>query len=565
MSHFHSLLRSTLRRSAGILACLAGAILIAGCDPPNPKDVLGDSSETSESRSARNCQENLNNALNSLAPDRLEISADVESTIDVLNRWLTDCVSWKNISPEEREQLERFASPAIRDNLVRERFTQRDANFVRNAILCHQIVEQTTIGAKNDLERTVRLFEYVVRNVVLTPDTQSIPLTLYEILLFGRGNEKQQAWLFSELLRQLRIDSVLLETNSADSEKPDWVFAAFLDEGTYLFDFHLQIPVPADSDRDAIDTLTPAKLPQVLERPELLDSLRELGSHVPTADALKSAELRILAESSQWSRRIKALNSQLVGERFLIFDGLLDHEGGEGAISRIKTFAEKFWEQPRISVSEFPDRQSREFWDIEDNSSKAQALVIRRDPFRAPLEMKTDSLTNQPRQVPTQQQWSSRLAQLQGKFSEAVRTYGLIRLDEQKKSSALTEEDLKHPFVQSFLHTHQAAAQDAHFWVAVSQLDLEDFEEASDTFADYQRRFPQGRWSDALPYLWGKNSLRLGDAAKARELLESIGETSQFRLPARYLLTVIERQNNEQPVDRKSDSGQPKTENTDQN
>lgn len=532
--------RIAVRRAIAIVACLAGAILIAGCDPPNPEDVLGVPGETSESRSAKNCQDNLRNALSSLAPDRLELSADVESTVDVLNRWLTDCGLQEQISPEDLQQLERFSSSAIRDNLMRGRFTQRDANFVRNAILCHQIVEQATIGARNDLERTVRLFEYIVRNVVLTPDTQALPLTLYEILLFGRGSSDQQAWLFSELLRQLRLDSSLLETPAADSGQPDWVFAAFLDEGTYLFDFHLQIPVPGDPQIDNFEIRTPATLAQVLERPELLNSLRELGSHVPASDALKSAEIRILAESTHWSPRMKALNSQLVGERFLIFDGLLDHEGGEGALSRIRTVTGKYWEQPRISVSNLPEKQSREFWEIEDNSSKAQALIVRKDPFNAPLEITVDGTTNETRAVPTQQQWSSRLAQLQGNFSDAVRTYGMIRLDEKKKSSAMSEQDLNNPLVQAFLRTHQSAAQDAHFWVAVSQLDLDEFEEASDTFADYQTRFPQGRWSDALPYLWGMNEFRLGHTEKARELLESISEISQFQLPARFLLKVME-------------------------
>jgi hypothetical protein len=564
VSHPHLLQTVTALRSLAQIILLAGAFLCGGCHPPNPEDVLGNSGETSESRSAQNCRDNLRNALSSLAPDRLEISADVESTIDVLNRWLTDCATLDKISPEELQQIERVSSPSARDNLLHERFTQRDANFVRNAILCHQIVDQETILSKNDRERTVKLFEFVVRNVVLTPDTQALPLTLYEILLFGRGSEEQQAWVFAELLRQLRIDSAILETKAEDAGKPDWIFAVFLDEGTYLFDFHLQIPVPNDPVTEELEIRTPATLAQVFERPELLSSLRELGSHVPTAEALKTAEIQILAESAHWSPRMKALNSQLAGENFLLFDGLLDHEGGQGALNRVTAFAKHYWEQPRISVSNLPDRQSREFWQIEENSSKAQALAVRRDPFRAPLDMKIDSLTGQPRQIPSQQQWTSRLAQLQGKFSEAVRSYGLIRLDEKKKSSAMTAEDLKNPFLQVYLRTHQLASQDAHFWVAISQLELDEFEEASDTFADYQKQFPKGRWSDALPYLWGKNSLRLGNTTKARELLESIDETSQFHGPARYQLKVMEKRNIGKPEERKSDTGQPKTEKPDE-
>jgi hypothetical protein len=530
------------RTAAGALTLplLAGALLLAGCDSPDPKDVLGISEETSESRSARDCRDNLRNALSSLAPERLEITADFESTVDVLNLWLNDCASTDTISDDELRQIQSFTSEAMGENLVRERFNRRDAGFLRNAILCRRIVDQVARLARDDLERTVKLFEFVVRNVVLTPDTQAVPLTLYEILLFGRGSEAQQAWLFAELLRQLRIDSVLIHGSDSGPGGPEWVFAVILDDHTYLLDFHLQTPVPADSSAEPGAPPVPASLAQALENPEILDALRELGSRVPAAAAIPTAEIRIPAESSHWSARMKALNSQLVGESFLIFDGLLDHEGGDGAVSRVTTFTRKHWETPpRISVWDVPDRQAHEFWEIEPNSSRAQALAVRKEPFKAPIDLHSQQEGSPPRLVPTQLQWTSRLAQLQGKFADAVRTFGLVRQDERKKSLGLSPEEQQIPFVQSFLLTHRTAAQDAHFWVAVSQLDLEDFDEAADTFSDYERRFPGGRWADPLPFLWAKALLLDGARDEARAKLESIGEASVFHKPARFLLQAL--------------------------
>ena len=96
-------------------------------------------------------------------------------------------------------------------------------------------------AADTDLERATRLFFYVTRNIVLRSEEDStLPLAPFGVAMFGEGNARDRAWLFINLLRDLRIDAVVLQAK----ESPKNVLVGGLLGGeVYLYDPELGLPV----------------------------------------------------------------------------------------------------------------------------------------------------------------------------------------------------------------------------------------------------------------------------------------------------------------------------------
>ena len=69
-----------------ILLLALSVVTLCGCpDSDKPATGPASTSPTEKPRANQLCEENLTNAFSSLDPRRLEISADIESTLNVLN------------------------------------------------------------------------------------------------------------------------------------------------------------------------------------------------------------------------------------------------------------------------------------------------------------------------------------------------------------------------------------------------------------------------------------------------------------------------------------------------
>lgn len=516
------------------LLFLSFALFLTGC-PSGGTTPSGtaEKSGTAGDVSAQRCAGNLKNAFSSLDPQRLEIDADIESTVNVLNDWLTSCAVLSDLSTEDQKFLQKFLTPEEFRLLQGQRFASRDIGQIRTNILLREMAEAATAEAETELEKVVRLFEYVTRNVFLQPDNQKIPLTLYEVVLFGRATAQHQAWAFAELLHQLKIDSIILTPKGPASQK-EWIFAVCLDDGNYLFDFSLQTPVPSLSDEQLWPIVQPATLEQAIENPSLLDALRERGSQVPSSDQLKSPAVWIPSESSYWSPRMQALNSTLAGKPFMVADHLLDGDHGQGILSRIDD-AGDYWNLADIKPWPFPAEQLQGYWSIESNSSQSQILDGRKLPFYAPIDIRVDERTNKPViQRSSNQQWQSRLAQLRGSYEWAISTYGRLRLGSHSAKSIFQGEADSDEF-KDFLRREEAAAEDAHFWVGVSQMELGQFSVAEGTLRDYLTGYPDSRWTDSVRMMLATIELKNDDRADAAEQLIEIPKNSLMRPAADFI------------------------------
>ena len=525
---------------------LGVALTLAGCPGEKSKTptAKGDKSPTQSTQNS-NCRDNLSNALSSADPERLEINADIESTVNVMDDWLSSCAKMTPLSDESLKELKPLFSEDALQNLQRERFTRRDINQIRISKLLSEIATHATAEADSDLARAVALFEYVTRNVILYQDTQDLPLTIYEVLLFGRGSQLQQAWVFAELLRQLKIDSVLL--TSPEGLDNGFVSSVLIESEIYLFDFSLGTPVPGQDSAEKTIVARPATLKEVTQQPELIVSLRSLGSNIPSAEELRQPVVLLVLDSSLASARMESLNQELAGEKFVIHENLLDRGDDKGLISRVVAAGKGFWTRKQLQSWDLPEQHTNAFWSIAENSRAAQALVARKISFNAPAEIivspRDESNPNAP--PPTVQlgqlsrrHWSTRIAQLEGLDSEVVRSYGAIRLSNVSLRKTFPGA-AQNPQFDMVLRMHDVAAEDAQFWIGVTQLNAGQLTASRSTFKDYLTRFPAGRWSDAAHLLRGKIFIEQDNIESAVTELQQVSEISPLFNSARFLLARI--------------------------
>ncbi len=155
----------------------------------------------------------LDVAMNMMQPERLGIDSPPERAASVLNQWrLAQVQTSENgsknarfsprLSEEARKYLETRLSAEALKEAEGDQFTQRDVGHIRTSLLMKAIVDDVTQGLDNDLERAGVLFDYVTRNVQLVADENALPLTPYEMLVFGEGTAADRAWIFAGLLRQ---------------------------------------------------------------------------------------------------------------------------------------------------------------------------------------------------------------------------------------------------------------------------------------------------------------------------------------------------------------------------
>jgi len=509
------------------------ACLLVGCPSPPPSSGTGSGSSTSIEE--QRCADSLRNAFNSLDPYRLEIDADIEATGNELNNWLSSCGQSQWDDEKALKSLAKILNDEQMAAIQAERFGSRDVAHVRTSILLRQIAEQAVEGADADLERAVRLFDYVSRNIIQQPDNQNIPLTLYQVFLFGRATAEHQAWAFTELLHQLRIDSAVLMPRQQD--KKSWVVAVCLEEGNYLFDFSLLTPVPSKTSA-AWPIEVPATLQEVLENPELLTSLQDLGSQVPSAEALKNPQVFVPYSTPFWSMRMRSLNQTQSGLAAVLADPLLDGEYGKGALSRIADSSET-WKKSDLAIWKFPEEQETAYWSIRKNSSQQQALMARMMPFLAPLEVQVNKEKQEVKVTKEgKKQWATRLDQLQGEFPKAITTYGGLRVGSKNTRNLMAAQGLDSSF-QIILQREDVAAEDAHFWVAASQYDLGELTNSRSTYQDYLNRYESARWTDAVQMMLAQIALAEGDPETATNLLQSVSQTSSLKKAAVFLQSRI--------------------------
>ncbi|HTI51047.1 MAG TPA: hypothetical protein VL475_08850, partial [Planctomycetaceae bacterium] len=218
------------RRRWGRLPVSAlGALLvtfIAGC--PGSSSTPTGGGTTAASKQQENddrCAEIVSSIRDTFDLQRLGQTTAISDGMMRINDWQQSCAPAVDISADWPEELQKLLPPHQREALASRRFTLRDGEHLRDCVLFRSLAGYAAGAATADaseLQRVTAAFGHVVRAVELIPGhPDDLPLTPYEVYLVGKGTVADRAWIFAELLRQLKIDAVIVAPGAeGDGESP---------------------------------------------------------------------------------------------------------------------------------------------------------------------------------------------------------------------------------------------------------------------------------------------------------------------------------------------------------
>ena len=526
-----------------LLSLGTAASFLGGCDAQETITTGPTGESGGDQRSY--CEGLLDSLVSMVQPDRLGVSSDPKSAADLMNEWLPRCGAKDAPGAELDSTTTELAKGVLGQERLAElsgpRFVARDAAHLRNAILFKQAGEFAVSSAADDVDRVTQLFHYAMRNVALASsgDNARIPLSPYEIMLFGRGSAEDRAWIFAELLRQLRIDAIIVrpqvaeEPESQESGAGDrWLVGVLLEDEVYLFDPRLGWPIPSPADDGKTPLVRkPARLAEVVDNPELLSRIDVDDEHkypLRTED-LKAVRVELIAHDQYWATRMSQLEASLAGERAVtLYDGLGSGRAGPGLVERVAAAGGSFWDRDDISVWPHPQQSVDRHAQLEEGGD--QQLLVRHFPFQAPVPV-TANVEEQKVEVgrPRRQQLETRIAQLEGRYEDAIKSYQLIRI------SGSFHPQLPVPPELRLMNAR--AADDAMYWVGISQYELGDIKAAAETFSMYLRSSDGGPWEEESTRMRALCLARGGDYASAVKIITALSvrhpERAEYELLAR--------------------------------
>lgn len=434
----------------------------------------------------------------------------LEQIVARLNEWAAhrkSDASWQ-LDPLVETLPAAYARLPVVADLAGTRYLPYDGPALRSAVWMRNVSRQARGEQIGDVQRAASLFDWTVRNIQLEPprvDEADAPIQLpWHTLLFGRGSTLDRAWVFIQLARQQHLDVCLLAYRNAQPphELVPWVVGLWSEGELYLFDPQLGLPIPGPDGR-GVATLTEA-----VSDPSVLDQLDVDEDHPYPVKAEVLNEVVALIEASPefLSRRMKAIESRLAGERSLVLS--VDASAQ----------AERFASHPHVHDAELwtlPYERIRRLAELDRDEIAAE--MRRYLPFRI-----GDAML-----------WKGRILHLYGRF------VGEPSANEFYQSARPSSADIQ----QAHLAAEQAAIveeakQDASYWLALVAFERGQYDAAVNHL---QKRTldasPGGPWTDGARYNLGRAYEAKGELDRAIAIYESDQSPQQHgnRLRARRL------------------------------
>jgi hypothetical protein len=555
-----------------LLRLLPAALLVlaaAGCGgdarPSKPSTPAAAAGAAAKKERDNQCESVLASIDDIFRLDRLGRVTDLGDGVSRLNDWQLSCAP--DAVPERQLPAEpdRLLSQELRQSMGGMRFLVRDGEHIRDCVLERAISLYGIGGGQTELEKVTHLFRHVIRAVGLVSRTSDDPpLTPYEVYLLGKGTAEDRAWIFVNVLRQMKLDGALLsprigETGEASAASRPFLVGVLLDGQVYLFDPRNGVPVPAPAaDSDSLPAPRVATLAQAATDPSVLRQL-DAGNDRPyplRAADLAAPEVAIVGDSSLWSGRMAALQAQFVGNRAMVISDPLADGGAnaEGVWTRVVKAGGERWQAPQVRLWDYPEsRLAAHLQMTRFQQDKLEGLMR---PFEAFMNVPKDQLGRPIRdqagrvvflekeahedpsagkfdpgvrfnvRLTKGEQMRARLSQLAGDFAEAVKTYTHVR----SRSNEVIK--LEPPIAIRTIHTR--AVDDATYWTALAQFEQGDFAAASRTLQQYRKRPAPGQWMRESRYLLALSLAAAGDYATAVKELESVESDDPEYLGYRY-------------------------------
>jgi tetratricopeptide (TPR) repeat protein len=225
--------------------------------------------------------------------------------------------------------LKNFATDMRTDDLF---IQTSDVYYLIQSIWLRDISNWARGDKQETLERVKNLFDWTICNIAVRSQTSSnqmiFPIQLpWQSVLLGSASELDRAWVFVELLRQQRIDAVMLavEDEKNVGETIIWGVGVLLDGEIYVFVPEYGTPIPTKdgltlSENGTLNCEKIATLSQILNDDSLLRQLDVSGTKkFPiTSEQLKKTTLFLVASPETVSMRMKVLEEDLSGSANMI-------------------------------------------------------------------------------------------------------------------------------------------------------------------------------------------------------------------------------------------------------
>jgi hypothetical protein len=368
-----------------LILLLAVLVLGSGCEQ---RDLLTE--DLLDSQMASMKIDDLNRTLDFVFSDGRFDQGEFEDTISTgLSRWSGEVVKngdYKNefqLNPEFQELVDSYQGLPVVQRIEELSFLKSDGYYIQQAAWLKQIGDRVTgveikgmhelyhlLAAKaggegegfesdiaalhSDLEEgqakelaaAIRLFDWVTRNIQLTPepvfdeeqraeicldDTEGIseeeagiPGLGYkhypwQTLLYARGDYVQRAKLFMVLCEQMGLEAVMLACNGEDDELIPWLPAVAVGGKLYLFDSYLGLPVFSERPGQIATLADVRKSDKLLTGLDLTveETTRDDAKYRIRPEQIKELTALIYVSPESISHRMQFLEDRLLGDRRL--------------------------------------------------------------------------------------------------------------------------------------------------------------------------------------------------------------------------------------------------------
>jgi hypothetical protein len=505
-SHHSSLTNSLHQKSGAIgwLLMLTCISVLAGCGGSAPEYYIEDNSAPKGTSGSVNlspmegnddgnsCQHSMLRVYDALNPENLGVQSDRSAALIFLREWSRECGKDEKQLPDLNSTLLTALGEGTLTNVNRKEFDGRDIYYLRDALLCSKIANYLSSDAKNDMERMLRVHDFVMNNVAYSPDFSTVPRSCFEILKYGRGVRSDRNWLFANLLRQLNMEAFLISgTPPADAkdQAPQSIIGVLAGGQVYLFDPFCSAPIPSLKDPGLPFVTVVATWNEFREHPELISnmiSINEVDHPLAKFDFSKP-QAHLITTSSLFANRMKKFQIALVGmSNAVVYQELSGSP--HAALESIVTGMNQTITAEQVSIWDYPENMTLRF----ENPQPGDEDVLRQwaaafDTTSETVRSTTDR-QEQVQQKKTQEKQFllARMHQLTGDFEAALSSYTLIRLG---MNNTEVEPGTSNPKLVLFMR--QRMGLDAHFWTATAQMTQQKYAPAKDNLALYLNRYGQ--------------------------------------------------------------------------
>ena len=550
----------TIWRIQNLISCavlLTAGLMVSGCgggkssEKLNKKDdKKADATSARENLEKRRiCKSNLDKVYQILQPSAENINSELQAALVILNQWFGSCADLSKTQRDAANPL--FADqtdPEFIENLNSDSVSLGDVLYLRDQLLMRKVVEHVVQNSPTDLEKIRAIFEYTCWNITLDQqlidprlasvglitqerlnqlDPMTIPRTLQDIMLAGRGLPQDRIWVFATLLEQLNFDSVILmppQSAEANGTSPA-VVLVMIDDQLMAFCPELAVELQKSSE-DANQLWTATTLSE--DFTSIFKTFPGVnfpeGSPILQMQAIdwKTAEVVLPYAMLSTSRRMEALQIEFAGDMSCtIYQPLAgDDANGAGLGVRVSSLLKPVLGERKLTFWSYPHKMYQQ-----SLLASEEALTLRELSHATLMkEVRTVRANEDQNEEKTykvnmeRQMLKARLQQLLGNETEALRTYIRIRL---QFSVTGTGAAVQFENLMRFLQ-----AEDAQYWSAISQYESQGYRAAADTLQNYVARYPNGRWANSARQLLANAMEKNENPAEAVEILK------QSELPA---------------------------------